>query len=57
MSLHGVQPGDTVTCCVKGRQFVATVRLVGEGWVRVDPPAGITYYHVKARQVLKRHRR
>ncbi len=57
MSLQGVRPGDTVTCCVKGRQFVATVRLVGEGWVRVDPPAGITYYHVKARQVVKRHRR
>jgi hypothetical protein len=52
MNLSRVRPGDRVTVNVRGRVFDATVDAkLADGRLRLNPPAGITYYHCTARQV------
>lgn len=54
MNLRGIQPGDVVRCDVRGRTFDAPVLVVSGNEIVVDPPAGITYHRVTARQVRAR---
>lgn len=54
MNLAGIRPGDLVACDVRGRTFTARVLDVDAGSLRIDPPSGITYHLVTARQVRKR---
>jgi hypothetical protein len=54
MNISKVQPGDNVTCNVKGREFTATVEEKVDGGLRISPDSkGITYFHVTARQITK----
>lgn len=55
MNLAQVCPGDEVTCNVKGREFRATVVEKVDTGLKITPPHGVTYHHVTARQVRKRH--
>lgn len=57
MNLARLRPGDTVTCDVRGRRFDARVVELRADGVLVDPPPGVTYYNLTARQVVKRHPR
>ena len=59
MRLAQVKPGDTVEVNVRGRQFTAEVLELGcpdvpGKPVRVEPPRGITYFHVGASQIIGR---
>lgn len=53
MNMASVHPGSTVRCNVRGRIFDAVLlggRSAG-GWYPIEPPAGVTYRRVRARQV------
>ena len=50
--LKHLAPGRRVECNVRGRIFWATlVELLCEGQWRIQPPKGISYYHVNLRQI------
>lgn len=52
MNLSRVHPGTVVECNVRGLEFAAPVTAkLGSGELEVDPPRGISYRRVKARQV------
>lgn len=54
MNLSRVHPGSVVRCDVLGRVFTALV--IGKpaaGEVEIDPPKGVTYRRLKARQVTE----
>jgi hypothetical protein len=53
MQLRQVKEGDVVQCNVRGRIFEATARHTEPNKLHIIPPAGITYFTVKANQVLK----
>lgn len=53
MNLSRVKPGDRVECNVRGRHFTATVVARSTEGLEVEPPKGVTYRHVTARQVVK----
>lgn len=55
-SISRVKPGDTVDCNIKGRQFSAKVVAHDGDTLRIDPPKGITWHRVTARQVTKVYR-
>jgi hypothetical protein len=50
-----LKPGTRVTCNVKGRVFTATVVERTPTGVRVQPPKGITWREIKARDVKSVH--
>lgn len=54
MRLEPIGVGDLIKCDVRGRIFLATVeRLEDDGSLRIQPIArGVTYRHVRARQVI-----
>jgi hypothetical protein len=54
MRLASIKPGDRIEANVRGLVFTATVaeRLPGE--VRIEPPRGISYMRLTARQVRRR---
>lgn len=51
MELRQLKPGDRIEACKLGRVFEATVLEKRAGEVFVQPPAGISYRHLSARQV------
>lgn len=50
-----LKEGTLVTCNVRGRVFTAKVESRTPTGVRVDPPKGITYREITARQVTAVH--
>lgn len=46
-----VKPGDQVQCNIRGRIFWATVLERIDGGLKIEPPHGVNYFHVTARQV------
>jgi hypothetical protein len=52
--LASIKPGDRIEANVRGLVFTAPVREVHRGEVQIDPPKGVSYFRLTARQVRRR---